>query len=72
MEIIDFKKKNEVNKEQKSYINSAIFSEKYLEINMLKIQDIVKLGILIIIQWNIEVLHIEYAIQRIVYLRKFV
>ena len=50
MEIIDFKKKNEVNKEQKSYINSAIFSEKYLEINMLKIQDIVKLGILIIIQ----------------------
>ena len=54
MEIIDFKKKNEVvNKEQKSYNNSATFSEKRLKINMFKIKDIVKLGIIIIIQLNI-------------------
>ena len=73
MEIIDFKKKNEVvNKEQKSYNNSAMFSEKSLKINMLKIKDIVKLGIIIIMEWNIELLHMEYAIQSIVYLRKFI
>ena len=40
---------------------SAIFVMKRLKINMLKIKNIVKLEIIIIIQVNIEMLHIIYV-----------
>ena len=36
---------------------------------MLKIE--IKLGTIVIIQGNVEVLHIAYVIQSIVYLKKF-
>ena len=40
---------------------SAIFVYKSSTINMLKIEDIVKLGIIVIMQANIEVMHITYV-----------
>ena len=40
-------------------------------INIWKIENIVKLEIFVFIQENIEVLHIAYVIQNIVYLKKF-
>ena len=40
----------------------VIFVKKNLKINMLKIKNIVKLGIIVIIQVNIEELHIAYVI----------
>ena len=40
----------------------AIFVKKNLKINMLQIKDIAKLGTVIIIQENIEVLHIVHVI----------
>ena len=40
---------------------SVIFAKKSLEINMLKIKNIVKLEIIVIIQVSIEVLHIAYV-----------
>ena len=43
----------------------VIFANKKLKINMLKIRTIV------FIQWNIQVLHIVYVIESIVYLKKF-
>ena len=39
---------------------SVIFADKNLRINMLKIKDIEKLQITVIIQGNIEVRHIAY------------
>ena len=44
--------------------------KKNLKINMWKIKTIVKLEIIVIIQGNIELLHIAYVIQNIVYLKK--
>ena len=41
---------------------SVIFLEKDLKTNMLKIIQIVRLEIIVIIQGNIEVLHIAYVI----------
>ena len=49
---------------------SVIFVKKHLKIEMLKIKYIAKLGTIAIIQENIEVLHIFYVIQSIVYLKK--
>ena len=40
-------------------------------INIWKIENIVKLEIFVFIQENMEVLHIAYVIQNIVYLKKF-
>ena len=40
---------------------SAIFVYKSSTINMLKIEDTVKLGIIVIMQANIEVMHITYV-----------
>ena len=41
---------------------SVIFVKKNVKINMLKIKNIEKLGTIITIQGNIEVLHIAYII----------
>ena len=41
-----------------------------LKINMLNIKNIAKLGTNVIMQVNIELLHIEYVIWNIVYLKK--
>ena len=41
---------------------SAIFIKKSLKIDTLKIKNIVKLGSIVIIQVNIEVLHMAYVI----------
>ena len=44
---------------------SAIFVNKNLKINMLKIKNIVKSGIIVIVQVNIEMLHIaKYSIPK--------
>ena len=40
----------------------VMFVKKSLKINMLKIKNTAKLGIIVIIQVNIEVLHIAYVI----------
>ena len=45
----------------------VIFVKKDLNIKMLKINNIVKLGAIIIIQGNREVLHIAYVIWNILY-----
>ena len=64
MEIISFKKKKKkllTNEQQKSYKSAKICyicQEKLVKINELKIKNIVKLGTIVIIQVNIEVLHI--------------
>ena len=40
----------------------VLFVKKTLSINMLKIKNIVNLGTIVIIQGNIEMLHIAYVI----------
>ena len=47
-----------------------IFIEKYLEMHMVKIKNIEKLGFIFIIQVNIEVLKIVFTIQNLVYINK--
>ena len=42
--------------------NSVTFLKRNLKINMLKMKNIVKLVIILIIQQNIELLHIAYVI----------
>ena len=49
----------------------AMPGTKKLKINMLKIKNIKTLETIVIIQENIEVLHIAYVIESIVYLKKF-
>ena len=53
--------------QQKSYqiAKNVIFVMKNLKINMLQIKNIVKLGTIVIIQENIEVLHIAYVIFKV-------
>ena len=51
---------------------SVIFIKKKLKINIWKIKNIVKIRIIVIIQTNIEVLHIAYVIKNIVYLKKLI
>ena len=66
METINFKKKKMKLYQQKSSRNHikiqtfVIFIEKNLIINMIKIKNIVNLGIIVIIQDNIEVLRMAY------------
>ena len=60
MEIINFKKKKMkplTNEQQKSYkiVKFVLFGKKNLKINMLKINNIVRIGTIFIIQENIEV-----------------
>ena len=69
MEIINFKKKKKkknllTNKKQKHMKTQkfVIFVKRNLKISMPKKKIIVKLGPIVIIQGNIEVLHIAYAI----------
>ena len=49
---------------------STIFVKKILKINMLKIKNIKKSEIIVIIQVNIEILHVSYVTQHIVYLKE--
>ena len=46
----------------------VIFVKKKLKINISNIKNIVKLKIIVIIQGNIEVPHIAYVIENILYL----
>ena len=68
MKIKQFQKERKeiINKQtSKNYMKMqkfAIFVNKNLKINILKIKNIVKLKILVIIQWNTEVLYIVYEI----------
>ena len=50
---------------------SVIFVKKTLKIIIWKTKNILTLDVIIIIQGNIEVLHIAYVISNIVYLKKF-
>ena len=66
MEIINFERKKMkllTKEQQESYKNAKIsyVYQENLKIIMWKITNIVKLGIIVIIQGNIEVLHIAYA-----------
>ena len=49
---------------------STIFVNKILKINMLKIKNIKKSEIIVIIQVNIAMLHVSYVTQHIVYLKE--
>ena len=49
----------------------VIFVIKYLKGNMLKIKHFVKIGIIVIMQVNIEVLHIAYLVLNIAQQKKF-
>ena len=49
---------------------SVTFVKKNLEINILRIKNIVNLEIIVIMHGNIEVLRIAYVIHNIVYLKK--
>ena len=49
----------------------AIFVKKSLKISIFQIKNIIKFEIIVIIHANVEVLHIVYAIQSIVHLKKF-
>ena len=64
MEIINFKKGEKllVKEQQKSCQNTKIcyICKKNLKINMLKIENIVKLEIIVIIKGNVEVLYRAY------------
>ena len=60
MEIILKRKKMELLKKEQKVIKSVMFVRKILKINILKIKNIVKLEI--IVQGNIEMLRIAYAI----------
>ena len=67
MEIINFKKKEMkllTNEHLKLCQNAKIsyICKKNLKINMIKIKNILKLRTIVIIQGNIEVLHIAYSI----------
>ena len=42
--------------------NSVVFVQKILKINILKTKNTTKLGTVVIIQLNIEILHIGYVI----------
>ena len=76
MEIINFKKKKlmkswwkQMNSRNHMKLQkSAIFVKKSLKINVLKIKNIAKLGTIVIIKVNLELLHIAYVIQSIVWL----
>ena len=75
MKMINFKKKKmklSTKEQQELYEmqRSVIFARKNLKINIWKIKNIVKLEIIVIIQENIEVLHMAYVIWKIVYLKK--
>ena len=50
---------------------TVIFVKTNLEINIGEIKNIIKLEIIFIIQDNIEVLCVAYAIQKIMYLKKY-
>ena len=50
---------------------NVIFLKKNLKINNEKIKNIVELEIIVIMQGNIKVILIAYAIENIVYLKKF-
>ena len=77
MEIINFKNKKMklLTKElQESYKNAKkkfIFVSKKLKIDIWKINNVVKLEIIAIIQGNKEVQRISYVIQNVLYLKKF-
>ena len=77
MKIINFKNKKMklLTKElQESYKNAKkkiIFVSKKLKIDIWKINNVVKLEIIAIIQGNKEVQHISYVIQNVLYLKKF-
>ena len=60
MEIILKRKKMKLLKKEQKVIKSVMFVRKILKINILKIKNIVKLEI--IVQGNIEMLRIAYAI----------
>ena len=60
MEIILKRQKMELLKKEQKVIKSVMFVRKILKINILKIKNIVKLEI--IVQGNIEMLRIAYAI----------
>ena len=71
IKINNFKKKKMkllTNEQQYLY---TIFVKKSLKINILKIKNFVMLEIIVIIQVNIEVLHIADLFQNIVYLKQF-
>ena len=77
MKIINFKNKKMklLTKElQESYKNAKkkfIFVSKKLKIDIWKINNVVKLEIIVIIQGNKEVQRISYVIQNVLYLKKF-
>ena len=77
MKIISFKNKKMklLTKElQESYKNAKkkiIFVSKKLKIDIWKINNVVKLEIIAIIQGNKEVQRISYVIQNVLYLKKF-
>ena len=77
MKIINFKNKKMklLTKElQESYKNAKkkfIFVSKKLKIDIWKINNVVKLEIIAIIQGNKEVQRISYVIQNVLYLKKF-
>ena len=77
MKIINFKNKKMklLTKElQESYKNAKkkfIFVSKKLNIDIWKINNVVKLEIIAIIQGNKEVQRISYVIQNVLYLKKF-
>ena len=57
-------------KHQESYENTKFcyISKKSLKINMLKLKNIEQLGMIVIVQVKIKVLHISHINQRMVYL----
>ena len=77
MKIINFKNKKMklLTKElQESYKNAKkkiIFVSKKFKIDIWKINNVVKLEIIAIIQGNKEVQRISYVIQNVLYLKKF-
>ena len=67
MKIINFKEKNEIINKRTARVKgkiqiSVIFAKKDLKISISKVKNIVKLEIIVIMQNNIEVLHISYVI----------
>ena len=67
MEIINLKIKKMkllIKEQQKSYENEkiAMFVKKSLKVNIVKIKFIINLGVIVIIQVNIEVLYIAHVI----------
>ena len=66
MEVINFKSnriaEQQSNRNRMKMQKSIIFVKKSLKIKMLKIKNNVKLGTIVIMQVNIDVLHIAYVI----------